>query len=626
MGPQAQCPYCGASISQRISLRVLRYGAWLTALIGLGLLWVAARGADPPTVSVGEVSSSMNWAYVRIHGTVTQSASYDDQTGYLRFWIGDGTGEMPVVLYRNESDVLIARGDIPSVGDSVTAAGTLRIQGDSHWLVVSIPERVEVERSLPSDRVVADITADELYTKVRIRGQVREEREPYSGFHVLAVRDATGQIDVVYGSDLVRLSGEPAAVRVGDSVEVEGAVTQYRGEPQVSLCDAHALRRLSEQVVVGRPSRVAQITPSDVGSLVATSGVLVSREQIGSGIKLFVKDETGGIHVVLWDDLLTESPELRTLPEGSVVEVQGLATEYRGSIELVPELALDVRVVQRAPQLAQRPSATTALTVAPSPTHTPTLEPTPTVARRPTTAPTATPRLAATATRESTPTPTPAAATATPTSSPTWTATPESALPRVSTGSVGPSLLGQTVAVQGKMVSLIAFTSGCKCYLDDGTGNVAVWFPQHLFAQLYSADSWLVGGTLAVAGIVEEYEQEIEIVPRGADQVALLATAIPDQDVPVPIGELKEADLGERVTVEGSVVETETIPQGVKHLLDDGTGHVTLLVWQGVLDTVPCSDRLGVGAVVRATGILQEYRGELEVVPGIGGEIVVQCD
>jgi hypothetical protein len=59
-------------------------------------------------------------------------------------------------------------------------------------------------------------------------------------------------------------------------------------------------------------------------------------------------------------------------------------------------------------------------------------------------------------------------------------------------------------------------------------------------------------------------------------------------------------------------------------LLDDGSGRVTLLLWQNIYDQIPQRDSLSVGALVRATGKVDEYRGELEIVPGLGNDVVVK--
>jgi DNA/RNA endonuclease YhcR with UshA esterase domain len=83
------------------------------------------------------------------------------------------------------------------------------------------------------------------------------------------------------------------------------------------------------------------------------------------------------------------------------------------------------------------------------------------------------------------------------------------------------------------------------------------------------------------------------------------------------------------VTVEGEIVALtafsgRTGVRGIKVLLDDGSGQITLLLWQNVYDAVPDRERLAVGATVRVTGEVDVYQGELQVVPRAGRDVVVQ--
>jgi DNA/RNA endonuclease YhcR with UshA esterase domain len=80
------------------------------------------------------------------------------------------------------------------------------------------------------------------------------------------------------------------------------------------------------------------------------------------------------------------------------------------------------------------------------------------------------------------------------------------------------------------------------------------------------------------------------------------ATATPAV-VLTPIGDITAARAGEELTVEAQVVGAESFSAGFKFTLDDGTGEINL------------------GARVRATGEVGEYEGEMQIVPGFGGDV-----
>ncbi len=86
------------------------------------------------------------------------------------------------------------------------------------------------------------------------------------------------------------------------------------------------------------------------------------------------------------------------------------------------------------------------------------------------------------------------------------------------------------------------------------------------------------------------------------------------------IGELNGL-LGQEVTVEGTVVGAESFSSGFKFTIDDGTGQVTLLMWQSVYDNCWDASGINLGARLRATGEVGEYQGELQVVPSWGGAV-----
>ena len=91
-GPYEACPYCGARLTGRTPIRVVKIAAILLATVGLVALWFAATRAEVPLIQIGQAGATMNMAYVRIQGRCTREPSYDPESDYLSFWLADETG------------------------------------------------------------------------------------------------------------------------------------------------------------------------------------------------------------------------------------------------------------------------------------------------------------------------------------------------------------------------------------------------------------------------------------------------------------------------------------------------------------------------------------------------------
>jgi DNA/RNA endonuclease YhcR with UshA esterase domain len=330
-------------------------------------------------------------------------------------------------------------------------------------------------------------------------------------------------------------------------------------------------------------------------------------------------DGTGEIALILWSDVLSEIVNRVDLDSGVWLDVQGVVAEYRGELEVIPDLASDVRVLaadshdSSAAALSARATVpATALPAGAMPSPVPDVTRLPGATRRAA----STPGSVSAATLTVTPAPT-ALRTA-------LTVAPTPELPVVlSTGLVTAGHLGQRVALLGRIVDATQFASGVRSIVDDDSGSVVVWMPQVVYEGLADRRGWRVGSQVRVVGRVDQYKDEIEVVPRSASHVVVVHAVLPDSERVVVIAELGAASVGRHVTVEAQVAVVEPFSEGVKLTIDDGSGQVTLLLWQNVYEAVPDRAQLAAGATIRALGKVQEYRGMLEIVPGLGMDVIV---
>ncbi len=347
-GPYEGCPYCGARLRGRTPLRALKLAALILSLAGLGILWFFALRARPPLVQIGQVGGMMNMAYVRIEGRVSQGPDYDPQGEFLAFWLADDTGELRVSAYRNETRDLIAQGRIPSVGDRVSVAGTLRIREDLVALYLNAPEQLEITRPDPVDREIGEISPLDIGLRVRVRGQARQVYSPYEGLTLISLRDQSSAIDVVVSRAIEQLTGPLPDLAPGQALEVVGAVSLYGSEPQLVLASTADL--VPVEMVMAAPLReIGSLTSADVGRWMQVEGAVLESDPFSSGMRFTLDDGTGQVLLLLWDSLYETLPYSSTLGAGARVRVQGQVAEYRGALEIVPEVPQDVVILVAAP-------------------------------------------------------------------------------------------------------------------------------------------------------------------------------------------------------------------------------------------------------------------------------------
>jgi DNA/RNA endonuclease YhcR with UshA esterase domain len=622
VGPHGNeaCPHCGARLTERITIRTVKIVATLLASVGLAVLWFAATRAEVPLIRIAQIGATMNMASVRVAGTCTRAPTYDPTSGYLSFWIDDGTGEVRVSAYRAETERIVAEGRVPAPGDAVEVAGTLRVREDLPALTINLPGQLRITRAEPVDRQAGEIAPADQHRRVRVRGQVREVREPYPGLTLITIRDASGAIPIAVSDDLVALSGVSptlsSIISVGQPVEVVAAVSLYKDTVQLVPATIEDIAPLGRAVPVAAERRIGELGSGDAGTWAMVRGNVTRCDPFSAGVKVTVDDGSGEVIVLLWQSVADALPDRAALDVGAQVQAQGELSLYRGTLELIPELAEDVQVVlAAAPPPTPAPSPTATPSPPPADTPPPATAATP---PRATASPADTP--APTATLALTNTPGPAV---TPALERTPEETPEPAVDLTEIGAITADWAGQRVTVEGRVIGTASLSAGFKFILDDGTGQIVLLTWHDVYDECWDAAEINLGATVRASGEVSQYEGELQIQPGfGGDVKAIEgATAWSAQR---EMGSISSADEGQRVTVEGTVVRVEGTSSAVKVFVSDGSGEIMVFIWRNVLDRIANNTGLGtVGSRVRAAGTVTVYRGALEVVPALPCDVAV---
>jgi DNA/RNA endonuclease YhcR with UshA esterase domain len=150
--------------------------------------------------------------------------------------------------------------------------------------------------------------------------------------------------------------------------------------------------------------------------------------------------------------------------------------------------------------------------------------------------------------------------------------------------------------------------------LRDATGSIDLAIDRSVQLLTGAVPPVLPGQPVEVTATVGSYRGAPQLIPVSGQAIVPLPE-------PVllarqrPIGQLDQHDVGQMVTIEGIVQEAIPFSAGVKLTVDDGSGQVTVLLWQEIYDGMAEPEGLTPGAQVRVLGQVAIYRDSLEVIP-----------
>jgi DNA/RNA endonuclease YhcR with UshA esterase domain len=239
-----------------------------------------------------------------------------------------------------------------------------------------------------SATTTAQITQDKIGQIVELQGTVkgfqasRSERAPNS----FKLEDSAGTIRVAIWPDVFSKIPQNSALRDGAKVRVKGKVAEFRGALEIHVNNASDIQIEGAAAAPAAPTTaaapapatstssapqaaspsgavtpIAQITNDKVGQQFTIQGTITSARRPSSERApyiLKVKDATGSIDVVFWQDLADKLSDAQKANEGDVVRVTGTLGEYRGNLQLKPRAPADIQTQKTNPELkSDAPSA-----------------------------------------------------------------------------------------------------------------------------------------------------------------------------------------------------------------------------------------------------------------------------
>jgi DNA/RNA endonuclease YhcR with UshA esterase domain len=272
---------------------------------------------------------------VRVSGRVL--SAYDSGDA-LSFTLQDATGDIRVQAYRSAAEALRARGRVPQPGDRVTVDGTLRIRDGDASLGLAAAASLQLERPDPVPVKLAMLDAMPLGERVTVRGQLRRVRVPSaaSGLLVLTLRSGDAVADVVLGGALDSAQWPPGAW-----LHVTGAIGEYRDRKQV-IARADDVR-IEQIALESQAVHTGTVFDRDwLGRWVSIDAELLDQRPFKGGVRLLLRHGAEEIDAVVFEHVLATASVSQTLGTGSSLRVTGVIEDYRGRLELIPELGVDI--------------------------------------------------------------------------------------------------------------------------------------------------------------------------------------------------------------------------------------------------------------------------------------------
>jgi DNA/RNA endonuclease YhcR with UshA esterase domain len=244
---------------------------------------------------------------------------------------------------------------------------------------------------------VSQVTKDKIDQSVKIAGSIesfqasRSDRAPNS----FKVKDATGEIRVCVWPDVFSQIAGHESIKNGAKVNLTGKVAEFRGAVEihvnsasdvqvegaaattaaVAATTAAATSAVSTQpaAVAAAPAAaavapaggvtpIAQLTSDKMSQTFTIQGEVVSARKPSTDrapYVLKIKDASGSIDVVFWQDLADQLSDGQKVNQGDQVRITGKLNEFRGTPQLRVESSSDLKTPKTNPDLFQGQSATT---------------------------------------------------------------------------------------------------------------------------------------------------------------------------------------------------------------------------------------------------------------------------
>jgi DNA/RNA endonuclease YhcR with UshA esterase domain len=246
-GAMLICCRCGAKTDTSTSVRTVRKIALVGSFVGIALLWVAAYIKKPELINIGEITETMNNAFVIVEGRVTKLYMSEEKNS-LSMVVNDGSGVISMMAFNKLDRFRKQLGDnMPMLNDKVRVSGSVNISLERGLgMFLSVPSRLQlVERyeikELRIKNIRADMKGEIVWVQANVKTYNQIKTKKGGVIHKLQLQDGPDFIDlVIFSSDFDSLPEDLSSTmaRPGTDLKLKVEIDEFRGKPQIKLYDA----------------------------------------------------------------------------------------------------------------------------------------------------------------------------------------------------------------------------------------------------------------------------------------------------------------------------------------------------------------------------------------------------
>jgi len=324
--------------------------------------WAIVPWAPAPR-PIAQAADLPPGTWVGVAGILRQRTS-------TRWILEDETGAMPIGISRELQAALSA---LPPVGARVQVWGRLRrldgeavlfpeLSLDLRWEPPTAPPsptppplRTPTPASSPTPAPsptprprptatpfpLGQLPAQSPGTLLTVEGRVVDLQGFSAGWAVILEQDGRRLRLFIPNRTMAELPGREG-LYPGAAIRATGVLTTYRGELEL-------LPQRGRDIIVQRGVRpdaplrsIGSLSAADRGARVRIVGEIAEAASFSAGLRLLVRDESGTLPVILWENVAAMVPD-RWKALGAKVEIIGQVRLYRGELQLIPTVPWEVR-------------------------------------------------------------------------------------------------------------------------------------------------------------------------------------------------------------------------------------------------------------------------------------------
>lgn len=340
VGAYEKCPYCGAELKKRMSLKLWRRISVIGAVAGLLIMWYAAARMEPELVQVGAISETYNNAIVRIDGLVTDR-ELDAVKGGVKFMVADATGAISVRGF-GILPKLQALGNLPKVGDRIEMVGSVQISDQyGKSVLINLPSRLKVLAAPPArEGKISQLNDSWLNGRATVSGALKFAPR----YEKATISDGVGDLIVVLA--VANLGEDIPEFRVGEGLRVTGVITEIKGKMAIVPGAVEDIVPAEVAMAAVAAKKISEITLEMIDQPVEIAGTVAGfRDFKSGGGSMTVSDGTGRIDVPVFASTFEAVPQAERLKVvGTKVRVRGTVDEYNQKPQVKPGGASDITI------------------------------------------------------------------------------------------------------------------------------------------------------------------------------------------------------------------------------------------------------------------------------------------